>query len=107
MDWVDTASLDDAYFKILGIIQEERRDEAIALLERLTTRFPCAEGALSTLAYLYTGKGRYLDAVRLFERAIAENATPNEIRNCVAHRTQIAFKMMDGEPFNGEAAAGV
>jgi tetratricopeptide (TPR) repeat protein len=92
------APLVEAY----ALQQAGRAPEAIQLLEALLADYPSCQYVLRALGYCYHQVGRNVDASRVFERAIEDAPNAEMVKNYFYFRSQIALKILDGVPPNGD-----
>jgi tetratricopeptide (TPR) repeat protein len=81
---------------------EGRVPEAIRALEEVVAQYPECEPALRRLAYAYPHQERFIDASRMIERAMEIDASGVSVKNATFFRCQIAFRILDGLPPNGD-----
>jgi len=84
------------------MMHEGRSAEALAALEAIVADYPDGEFALRTLGYYYHEVGREVDSVHMLERAVADDPQAEILKNSVYFRTQIALRILEGVPPNGD-----
>ena len=84
------------------LIVEGKLDEATRTLESLAEQYPDCDYTLRTLGYHYHEIGREADSVQMLERAVTEDPRAELLKNAVFFRTQIALRILDGLPANGD-----
>jgi Tfp pilus assembly protein PilF len=81
---------------------EGRVPEAVRALEEVVESCPDFGPALRALAYAYAKQERFIDASRMMERAFEIEASDAIVKNTTFFRCQIAFRILDGLPPNGD-----
>jgi hypothetical protein len=102
MAWLNQASPAGMVEAAQDLIIAGKTEEATRALEALAADYPDCEFTLRTLGYHYHEIGRDADCVKMLERAGMEDPRAELLKNAVFFRTQIAVKILDGLPPNGD-----
>lgn len=102
MAGVSGAALTAALQEAMDLMQAGRVAEATEKLEALAADRPRCPYVLRALGYCHHQAGRQVDAARMLERAMEEEPTAELAKNAFYFRSQIALKILDGVPPNGD-----
>ena len=102
MAWLNQGSPPGLVEAAQDLLVEGKLDEATRMLEALVEEYPDCEFGLRTLGYHYREIGREADSVLILERAVTEDPRAELLKNAVFFRTQIALRILDGLPANGD-----